>query len=52
MFSVDIFKISLTPKKTGFWSKMTQEIGEIDTWQSVKAYKASIVLSIETPEGK
>ena len=51
MFSVEIFKISLIPKKSGLSFKITQDKGEIETSQSVNLYKASIVLSEETPEG-
>ena len=38
-------RISETPRKCGFSSQITHEFGEIDTSQSVKAYRASMVLS-------
>ena len=42
-------RISLTPKKRGFSPSIIDEFGAIEISQSVKAYKASIVLSGETP---
>ena len=51
MFSVDIFKISETPKKTGLLSFITHEIGDKEISQSENLYKASIVFSIDTPGG-
>ena len=52
VLSVDVFNISETPINTGFSPSIIDEFGEIDTSQSVKAYKASIVLSGDTPEDK
>ena len=43
---------SLTPINFGLSSTITQALGEIDTSQSVNAYKASIILSGDTPAGK
>ena len=40
---------SLTVIKRGFWSSITQQLGEMFTSQSLNAYKASIVLSEDTP---
>ena len=50
--SVDFFKTSLTPIKIGLWFSIIQLNGDIETSQLVKAKRASIVLSGDTPEGK
>ena len=47
--SVECFSTSLTVRKCGLLSIMTQQFGEMLISQSVKAYNASIVLSEETP---
>ena len=47
--STECFNTSDTVKNCGLLSAITQQLGEIDTSQSVKAYKASIVLSLEVP---
>ena len=52
MLSVERRNISETPTKKGLLSSITQPRGEIDVSQFVKAYKASMVLSGEIPEGK
>ena len=52
VFSVDFFKISETPIKTGLLFSIIQLKGEIDTSQLVNANNPSIVLSGETPLGK
>ena len=49
VFFVLVFKISVTPKKRGVSPSIIEEFGEIETSQSVNAYKASKVLSGETP---
>ena len=49
VLSAECFKTSLTVRKCGLSSLMTQQLGEILISQSVKAYKASIVLSDDTP---
>ena len=49
VFFVLVFKISVTPKKRGVSPSIIEEFGEIETSQSVNAYKASNVLSGETP---
>ena len=41
--SAEYLSTSFTPKNFGFSLTITQAFGEIDTSQSVKAYKASIV---------
>ncbi len=40
---------SLTPMKWGFFSDMTQQLGDTDTSQSVNAYRASMVRSLDVP---
>ena len=45
-------RISETPINRGLSPSIIVEFGEIDTSQSVKAYRASIVLSGETPGNK
>ena len=50
VWSVFARRISETPINTGFSPSIIDELGDIETSQSVKAYKASIVLSGETPE--
>ena len=50
--SVFTFRISVTPIKRGVSLSIMVELGEIETSQSVKAYKASSVLSGETPGAK
>jgi hypothetical protein len=52
VLSVDFIRISETPKKHGLLFSIIQESGEIETSQFVKAYKASIVLSGDIPEGR
>ena len=52
VWSVLIFRISETPRKRGVSASIMEEFGEIDTSQSVNAYKASMVLSGETPGAK
>ena len=47
VLSVFLFKISETPIKRGFSSDIIPEFGEMLVSQSVKAYKASIILSGE-----
>ena len=47
--SVEWRSTSLTVRKCGLSSLITQQFGEILISQSVKAYKASMVLSEETP---
>ena len=49
MFSVDVFKISLTPINSGLLFEIIQERGDIETSHWEKAYKASIVLEIDDP---
>ena len=49
VLSVECFKTSLTVRKCGLSSLMTQQLGETLISQSVKAYRASMVLSDETP---
>ncbi len=48
VWSAERRRISLTPMNTGLSSTMTQALGEMDTSQSVKAYRASIVLSLDS----
>jgi hypothetical protein len=52
VWSVFALSISDTPRKTGLSPSIIDELGDIETSQSVKAYKASIVLSGETPEDR
>ena len=47
--SVEWRSTSLTPRNSGFSPTITQQLGEMDTSQSVKAYNASIALSDEVP---
>ena len=49
VLSTDFFSTLLTERKCGFLLSMTQQLGEMFTSQSVKAYKASSVLSDDTP---
>ena len=49
MLSVDLRSKVLTLVKIGLRFSMTQQLGDILTSQSVKAYRASIVLSEELP---
>ena len=49
---VEIFNMSETPIKRGLWFSITQPKGATEVSQAVKAYKASMVLSGETPGGK
>ena len=49
MLSTDFFSTSLTLRKCGLLSSMTQQLGDMLISQSVKAYNASIVLSEEVP---
>ena len=52
MRSVEWRNTSLTVRKWGLSSLMTQQLGEMLISQSVNAYRASIVLSDETPGAK
>ena len=52
VLSTDFLRISVTPINTGLFPSITHEFGEIDISQLVNAYKASIILSGDTPEGK
>ena len=52
VLSVDLIKISETPKKDGLLFSIIHDRGEIDVSQLVKAYNASIVLSGDIPFGK
>ena len=49
VLSADFFRTLLTVRKCGLLSSIIQQLGEILTSQSVKAYRASIVLSDEVP---
>ena len=52
VLSVDLINISETPRKQGLLFSIMHERGEIETSQLVNAYKASIVLSGEIPDGR
>ena len=49
VWSADAASTSLTVRNCGFLSLMTQQLGEMLISQSVKAYRASSVLSEDTP---
>ena len=49
VWSTECFNTSDTVRNCGLLSAMTQQLGEMEISQSVKAYKASIVLSLEVP---
>ena len=49
---MDRRSISETPMNKGLLSSMTQPNGEMEFSQLVKAYKASMVLSGDNPEGR
>ena len=52
VLSVLTLRISVAPINRGLSPSITDEFGEIETSQSVNAYKASIDLSGDTPEAK
>ena len=49
VLSVQCFRMSFTSIKCGLSPKIIQALGEILTSQSVNAYRASMVLSVEIP---
>ena len=51
VFSVLIFRMSVTPKNIGLSFTITHALGEIELSQLVNAYNASMVLSVEIPLG-
>ena len=52
MLSADFLSTSLMARKCGLLSSITQQLGDMLTSQSVKAYSASMVLSDEVPAAR